>query len=72
MDPEEDRQRLAVVTVAVGWSIDVEKQAVLAVGAAAGTGFGDAGSGIELPNWEMFCGQGAPNCDASEGACRVP
>src|SRR5271165_6759862 len=34
MDPEEDRQRLAAVIVPIGWNIDVEKKAVLAVGAA--------------------------------------
>src|SRR5208282_5835509 len=34
MDPEEDRQRLAAVVGPIGWNIDVEKKAVLAVGAA--------------------------------------
>ena len=34
MDPEEDRQQFAAVIGSIGWSIDVEKKAVLAIGAA--------------------------------------
>jgi hypothetical protein len=60
MDPKEDGQRLAAVIAPIDGSIDVEKKAVLAIRAARDRVWRRR-KRYRIANWEMFCGQGAPN-----------